>query len=69
MNNPLRDPGSEPFSSWLKELTDLEVVVLLERVSADMKRRNNLLKSAPGAPARQSVKEALDAFLHGPSPK
>lgn len=64
--NPLKDPASDPFKSWLGELTDLEVIGLLESVSADMKRRNDLLKLAPGAPAGQSVKEALDVFLHGP---
>lgn len=66
MSNPLKSPGSEPFESWLEELTDLEVLSLMERVSADMKRRNGLLKAAPGAPAGQSVKEALDVFLYGP---
>lgn len=66
LDNPLKDPASDPFKSWLEELSDLEVIGLLERVSDDMKRRNQLLKSARGAPAGQSVKEALDAFLYGP---
>ena len=66
MDNPLRNPGSEPFMSWLRELTDPEVIGLIEAVSADMKRRNGLLKRAPGAPAPQDVKAALDRFLYGP---
>jgi len=65
LSNPLRDPGSEPFLSWLQELTDTETIVLLEHVSADMKRRNGLLKGIPGAPSGQDVKQALDVFLYG----
>lgn len=43
--NPLKDLHGGNFPIWLKELSDNEVIELIEIVSNDMKRRNNLLKS------------------------
>lgn len=61
MSNPLREPGAEPFAAWLRDLSDLEAIALLEAVSADMKRRNSLL----GAPSPDQVMDMLNTFMSG----
>ncbi len=62
MNNPLKE-NNDVFLSWLAELNDSEVLELLEIVSSDLKRRNNV----SGSPSGENIQDYLKKFLYGSS--
>lgn len=47
--NPFKDLTDDDVQRYLRELSDTELLDLLDTVSADLKRRNNLLPH-PGNP-------------------
>ena len=51
----------EILRNWLVELSDSEVIELLEIVSNDLKRRNNL----NGTPSGENIHESINKFLYG----
>lgn len=59
--NPLRSFDEEPFTKWLEELGDGEVIDLLNRVSADLKRRN-LLMVPEGPEGQEAVRKIVDVI-------
>lgn len=60
--NPLKDYGSERFAAWLEDLNDGEAIELMNRVSADLKRRN-MLSLPEGRESEKAIREVVDAIV------
>lgn len=62
--NPFRDLTEDELKRYLEDLGDTELLDLLDTVSADLKRRNNLLPR-PGEPGTgpDTVKNVVDTLF------
>lgn len=59
-SNPLRMDG---LNHWLEELTDVEAISLLERVSDDIKRRNGLLVTMSAGSPDNAIRNIVEALV------
>lgn len=55
--NPLKNCDSEEFKELMSDLSDNEVINLIEVVSSEMKRRNGLLKDIGNKPLEEAFAE------------
>lgn len=55
--NPLKNYDSEEFKELMSDLSDNEVINLIEVISSEMKRRNGLLKDINNKPLEEVFAE------------
>jgi len=55
--NPLKNCDSKEFKNLISDLSDNEVINLIEAVSSEMKKRNDLLKDISSKPLEEVFAE------------
>jgi Mg/Co/Ni transporter MgtE len=62
--NPFRDMSVDDLQGYLRDLTDAELIDLLNTVSDDLKRRNHLLpRPDAGTAGRDAVRAVVDVLF------
>jgi hypothetical protein len=64
--NPFRNPSKEQINKYLRELNNNEILDLLDLVSSDVKRRNDLMRFPSGASSSDIVHKIFQSIIKNP---